>query len=108
MHVELTVTAAHGTVFAFLGKNARSNREGHRRRAGDTASRSRLSLSEQAVALDRDAIVRAELAARAVEVCAVRGVIHQLHPEPRREGEDVGSLGPVLIQPTAVVRAEVV
>jgi hypothetical protein len=45
-------------------------------------------LGHQAVALDRHAAVGAQGAARAIEVLAVRRIVHQVNPEPGGDGRE--------------------
>src|SRR6476620_1359716 len=49
-------------------------------------------LRHEAVSLHRDAAIRAQCAVRAEEELAIRLVVHQVHPEPGGEREEVGAL----------------
>ncbi len=64
-------------------------------------------LGHEAVLLDLHAGIGAEGAVRAVEILAVRGVAHQVNPEPRGSRGKRDALGS-LVHPATVVRVQLV
>src|SRR6188508_2830649 len=78
-----------------------------RSRPSPTRPNPRFLLGHQAVLLGLHAAVGAEGAARAIEILAVRGVAHQVDPEPRGSHGKRDAPG-ALVHPAPVVRVQLV
>src|SRR6478735_4814757 len=78
-----------------------------RSRPSPTRPDPRFLLGHQGVLLGLHAAVGAEGAARAIEILAVRGVAHQVNPEPRGSHGERDALGS-LVHPAPVIRVQLV